>query len=317
MMRDCMFVVDSSQVCEFLQANFDKRITTVSAVGTGMFSQAFSFTVDHQALIFRLNPSEEDFQKDAFAFQHFSAPAIPIPRPLRFGRFDDTWYFAITTRCPGQTLKAMDEGDVRTIIPKLYETMNAIHHNDVSSYKGWGLTDTTGTGRFASWTQYLLSFYDQKFAFAWPDLIHQTFLEQEVYETFLNAMKRLLPCCPAEKYLVHGDFGFDNVLSDGQRITGVLDWADSRLGDFVYDLAYLDFWSRDIPYGDLWQAYAAASGNRVPHFEERMRCYMLHVGLQGLAIAALTANKQSYVRIRERTRAVLQPGRRSANNWTA
>jgi len=38
---------------------------------------------------------------------------------------------------------------------------------------------------------------------------------------------------------------------------------------------------------------------------------MLHIGLQGLAIAALTANEQSYMRIRERTRAVVQPGRRS------
>jgi hygromycin-B 4-O-kinase len=310
-MRDCMFAVDSIQVGEFLQANFDERVTTVSLIGAGMFSQAFSFTVDQHALIFRLNASEEDFQKDAFAFQHFSAPTVPIPRLLRIGRFDNTRHFAITTRCPGQTLQAMDERAVRTLVPQLFQTMNAIHHTDVSGYTGWGLTDTTGHGRFASWNQYLLSFYDQKFAFAWPELIHQTFLEQEVYQTFFNAMKPLLAYCPTEKYLVHGDFGFDNVLSDGQHITGVLDWADARLGDFVYDLAYLDFWSKDIPYGALWQEEATASGNRVPHFEERMRCYMLHIGLQGLAIAELTANKPSYVRIRERTRAVLQPGRRS------
>jgi hypothetical protein len=245
-----MFAVDSIQIGDFLQANFDERVTTVSLIGAGMFSQAFSFTVGQHALIFRLNPSEEDFQKDAFAFQHFSAPTVPIPRVL-------------------------------------------------------------GIGRFASWTQYLLSFYDQKFAFTWPELIQQTFLEQEVYETCFNAMKRLLAYCPTEKYLVHGDFGFDNVLSEGQHITGVLDWADARLGDFVYDLAYLDFWSKDIPYAALWQEEATASGNRIPHFEERRRCYMLHIGLQGLAIAALTANEQSYMRIRERTRAVVQPGRRS------
>jgi hygromycin-B 4-O-kinase len=275
-----MFAVDSIQVGDFLQANFDERVTTVSLIGAGMFSQAFSFAVGQQALIFRLNLSEEDFQKDAFAFQHFSAPTVPIPRVLRIGRFDDTRHFAITTRCLGQTLQAMDERAVRSVVPQLFQTMNAIHHTDVSGYMGWGLTDTTGNGRFASWTQYLLSFYDQKFAFTWPELIQQTFLEQEVYETCFNAMKHLLAYCPTEKYLVHGDFGFDNVLSDGQHITGVLDWADARLGDFVYDLAYLDFWSKDIPYAALWQEEATASGNRIPHFEER-------------------------------TRAVVQPGRRS------
>jgi hypothetical protein len=40
--------------------------------------------------------------------------------------------------------------------------------------------------------------------------------------------------------LAHGGFYFHSTVSDSQVITGVLGWADSRLSDFLYDLAYLD-----------------------------------------------------------------------------
>jgi hygromycin-B 4-O-kinase len=103
-------------------------------------------------------------------------------------------------------------------------------------------------------------------------------------------------------------------MSNGQRIAGVLDWAESRLGDFIYDIAYLDFWSEEIPYGALWSKYAASKGYDIPYFEERMRCYMLHVGLGSLAIAALKGDEEDYVWVKERTRAVLQPGRRLASD---
>ena len=282
-----------------------------------MFSYAYAFTVDRQAYILRVNTFLEDFQKDTFAYQHFTTPSLPIPRMVRLGQFDDRWYFAITTRCPGQTLAEMAEIDARRVAPGLFETLDAIRWIDVSSFRGWGLTDAWGNGLFSDWPNYLLSQYNQKFDQQWIDLARRTFLEKDVYQTFFKEMEQLLPYCPAEKYLVHGDFGFDNVVSDGQRITGVLDWAECRLGDYVYDIAYLDFWSRQIPYGQLWQDYAAAQGYDVPYFAERIRCYMLNIGLGSLVIAAAQEDERDYIRVRERTCSVLQqPGRRSPTDWT-
>jgi hygromycin-B 4-O-kinase len=231
---------------------------------------------------------------------------------VRLGQFDGHWHFAITTRCPGQTLEEMAEIDARRVVSNLFETLDVIRGIDVSGFRGWGLTDASGNGLFPSWPNYLLSQYNQKFDQQWTELARQTFLEKEVYETFFREMEQLLPYCPAEKYLVHGDFGFDNVVSDGQRITGVLDWAECRLGDYVYDIAYLDFWSRQIPYGNLWYDYATARGYDVPHFTERMRCYMLNISLGSLVIAAAQEDEWDYIRVRERTYSVLQqPGRRS------
>lgn len=300
-----MRAITAATVSEFLQANFHNKVAEVCFIGSGMFSHAYSFTVEQQAFVLRVNAYEEDFKKDAFAYQHFCAPMLPIPKVVQIGWFDDKRYFAITESCEGTTINQMDEVDVRKLVPKLFETLRAIHSVDVSGYPGWGLMDADGSGQFASWQEYLLSLYNQKFAYEYSELAQHTFLEKEVYEVFLAAMKQLLPYCPLEKYLVHGDFGFDNVMSDAHKVTGVLDWAESRLGDFVYDIAYLNFWSEHIPYGALWSKYAASVGYDMSHFEERLRCYMLNIGLSGLAIAAIKEDEADYIWVRERTRSVL------------
>jgi aminoglycoside phosphotransferase (APT) family kinase protein len=36
---------------------------------------------------------------------------------------------------------------------------------------------------------------------------------------------------------VHGDFGSNNVLADGEHITGVVDWSEAMIGDPLYDVA--------------------------------------------------------------------------------
>ena len=307
---------DLAAICRFLQAHFEPGATGVRQIGAGMFSRAYAFAAGPQSYVLRLNAWQEDLHKDAFAARNFSAPGLPIPPVLALGRFDEGHYYAITARCPGQNLDQMGEGRVCPIVPRLFDTLAAIHATGVYAHQGWGLADGAGRGRFQSWQEALEAFLNLKFEQTWHDLARDTFLEADLYAAWLREMEFLLPYCPEDKHLVHGDFGFDNVMSDGQQITGVLDWAEYGLGDFVYDVAYLDFWSKAIPYGALWQEQATSQGGAVPHYEERMRCYMLHIGLEGMRIAAAQGNEREYVRVRERTRSVLGPGRRSPTDWT-
>ncbi len=305
-----MSVIDSALVANFLQYYFNSGISDVVLIGVGMFSQAFLFNLGQQRFVIRLNPHKEDFQKDAFAYQQFASTELPIPPVIQCARFDESHYFAITECCAGSTLNDLEESSIRNILPSLFETLCTIHTLNVSNYSGWGLTNASGQGHFASWKSYLLSFYNQKFAFTWEQLFCDTFMERELYQMSVAIIQNNLPLCSTGKYWVHGDFGFDNVMSDGQRITGVLDWAESRLGDFVYDIAYLEFWSEDISYKQLWQEWAKDKELSLPlsNFEERMQCYMLHIGLGGLAIAANRNDIKDYTQVKARIQAILDAG---------
>jgi hygromycin-B 4-O-kinase len=178
--------ITTALVAYFLQSQFGRSVSDVSLLGSGMFSQAFSFMLERQSFIIRLNTYQEDFQKDAFAHQHFSSSELPVPRMIQSGRFNELYYFAITERCTGMTLNDMEPQALEQILPNLFDTLLAIHTLNSSDYLGWGLTGASGQGRFASWQAYLLSFYNQKFPFTWTQLIQDTFMEQEIYDKALG-----------------------------------------------------------------------------------------------------------------------------------
>lgn len=295
-------MIDTETVSCFLRRHFDTHISNAEQIGAGMFSEAFAFNFEKQELVIRLNIYEEDFRKDSFAYRHF-ASKIPIPKLIEYDRFDQDYYFAITERCAGYTLNELEEISVREVLPSLFETLHALCTIDTLPYSGWGLTDAQGHGRFASWQEYLLSFYNQKFPFTWKELFDRTCMEREIYEEYVSILQDYLPFCATDKYWVHGDFGFDNVMASDTKVTGILDWAEARLGDFIYDIAYLEFWSENIPYKELWLAWAEHRQLLISDFEERMRCYLIHIGLGGLAIAAIRGDIEDYLRVKARLQA--------------
>lgn len=299
-------MIDAASVTNWLEAHFDLEISKVELIGAGMFSKAFAFRCNQQEFVIRFNAYVEDFQKDAFAYQHFASPELPISKVTACDRFSERYYFAITERCAGSTLSKLDSS-IQNILPSLFTTLYAIHTLDVSTYTGWGLTDAAGNGQFVSWEEYLLTFYNQKFSFTWDQLFDNTCMEREVYEIYFSIIQDCLPFCSTRKYWLHGDFGFDNVMSDGQKITGVLDWAESRLGDFVYDIAYLEFYADDISYKQRWQEWAAGKQLSLAcaNFEQRIQCYMLHIGLASLAIAAIQNDIEDYMQVKARMQAII------------
>jgi hygromycin-B 4-O-kinase len=291
------FSMETESIQSFLEAHFHLDSEGIELLGAGMFSKAFAFQAGGQAYVLRVSACEDDFLKDRFAYQHYSTSEIPIPKTVSIGHWDHGLFYCITERCAGWTLNLLQDNDLDAaahVSPALFDTLDAIHRTDISRYEGWGLTGVDGHGLFADWRTYMLSLHNQKFDFDLQALVRDSFIESELFASLYTEMESLLVYCPDEKWLMHGDFGFDNVISDGERITGVLDWAECGLGDFVSDIAYLQFWSDDLPYGTLWREYAAERGRVIPRFEERMRCYTIGIALGSMLIAAHFNNREEY-----------------------
>ena len=93
------------------------------------------------------------------------------------------------------------------------------------------------------WQDYLLSVGEEEesgFFGKWHRLFEDSFFGTAVYST--NCATKCSDCLaylPTERYLIHGDYGFNNVLADEGRVTAVLDWANAKFGDFLFDVAYL------------------------------------------------------------------------------
>jgi aminoglycoside phosphotransferase (APT) family kinase protein len=65
----------------------------------------------------------------------------------------------------------------------------------------------------------------------------------------------------ARRTIVHSDFGFHNLMVDGDRVVGLLDWEFWHIGDPREDLAYTrSFVERLMPWEDFRSLYEAAGG---------------------------------------------------------
>jgi len=76
--------------------------------------------------------------------------------------------------------------------------------------------------------------------------------------------------------IVHFDFTAANILIDGRRITGVIDWEGACAGDRAFDLATLLFYADDQPElsAQLWRRSVELSGVAA------LRVYLAHLILR-------------------------------------
>jgi len=63
---------------------------------------------------------------------------------------------------------------------------------------------------------------------------------------------RFVPCC------VHGDLAGDNVLVEGETVTGIMEWSEARVADPADDLAWLAIGSTEPALDGVLAAYIAA-----------------------------------------------------------
>ncbi len=298
--------LSDEQVITLLQEHFPTPVEHLTVINSGQIAQTYSFTTGGQEYIVRFNRDNmgANFPKEAFIADRITSPRIPIPRVVHIGRFHELHY-SITVKVPGRPLNQLPAVEYAQLLPEVMRTLDAIHHIDVSNWPpGYGVFDNQGVGLSASWRSYLTSVREEEedwnFYGKWHTLFDTTFLERDVFDSIFREMLHLLDSCPEERYLVHGGYGYSNVIAHEGRITGIVDWIDAKYGDFVYDIAWLDFWAPEAQYAELFRHYYSEQGVSVPAYDERLRCYECYISLDALRFFAKSNQPDAYKRSRKR-----------------
>lgn len=305
------------QATAFLLDRFGPSVAGVEPIGRGEWSRAFAFSADGNDLVARFGDHVEDFRKDELAAR-FRSPNLPIPRILEIGEALGGWY-AVSERARGRFLDGLSVPELRATLPLLFATLDAMRSADLFTTTGFGFWGVDGNGVFPSWREALLGV-----AVEWSgsrlgdwrrDLIASP-TGIELFDEAAERLRELVERCPEDRYLVHGDLLHFNVLIDGDKVSAVVDWGCAMYGDFLYDLAWLAFWSpwqpisaetdAPIPGEPTWDAIdwvAEASdhydrvGLDVPHLVERLRAYQLHIGLDSMRYNAVKGRWDNLARV--------------------
>lgn len=304
--------IDAEQLRAFLAVRLDAPITPLVPLKGGNFSSAFAFTAGERELVARINVANTSFERDRYAGERFASTEIPIPRVLEIDRLDDveaTWaggarWYAISERAPGVTVDTLAPAEYARVLPALLDSLDAIHRIGVAETTGYGSWTEPGVGSRLSWREYISTYG------AGPDIdsrvdefVGSGLLERDLCARTREAVLALLDRCPDERTLVHGDFGFDNTLTDGSRVTGVIDWADVGYGDPLFDVAWLSFWSDNAAIDSL---LAERYGHQ-DRYQERTACYRCSIGLSALLFFAEHTDRypDALVWAHQRVRALL------------
>ncbi|HVX47728.1 MAG TPA: aminoglycoside phosphotransferase family protein [Mycobacteriales bacterium] len=102
--------------------------------------------------------------------------------------------------------------------------------------------------------------------------------------------------------LVHGDFWHANILTDGNRLTGVLDWESATIADPAADLAPV--WDIDPDLGaDLLREYQRRDPD--PSLDERVRMLRIARNLGGITWSIENNDPEEYADSLGKVRSVL------------
>ena len=277
---------------DFLQGRFgpDARLTVMRP---SEWSAAYSVHTAHADLVARFSAYDEDFEKDAYAARYRSA-ALPIPSILESGPALGG-YYALAPRIAGEHIDGLDETRMRRVLPSLFAALDAMRAIDLSAALGFGGWRADGSTTHPTWRAKLLAIATDpatRGAPGWHELLEPSPTGVGPFEEGYARMRELVGHCPEERHLIHDDLINRNLLVDGDRISAFLDWGSSLYGDFLYDIAKLVFYQpwfpawRNIDFAAEARAHYDAIGLAVPHFAERLTCYVLRIGIGDMAYSA-------------------------------
>jgi hygromycin-B 4-O-kinase len=283
----------SPQVAAFLTEHIGPAVNEVEPLSGGVWSQAFSYVYSGTEHVIRFGLYEDAFLKDEVA-ANFTVPNLPIPKVTEIGQAFDG-YFAISDRMAGHMLDDLDADHMQRVVPSIMAMLDAMREAETPMLQGYGHWNGQGIAPNANWADFLSSVTNDepgRRIHGWKANLGSAPGGTTGFNQALDQLTKLLHFCPNERHLIHSDLLHYNVLVQDDKISGVIDWANALRGDFLYDVAWFAFWApwypamKGINWADEAKRHYQTIGLDVPHFDERLLCYKLHIGLDSQAYQA-------------------------------
>ncbi len=199
----------------------------------------FAATPTRETVVIKVG---EDAATDAYVLARLRDLPVQVPRPLAGGTITAAgrnYPTAIMTRVAGVDLAAVP--DQQRYLPELIRQLRLVHRLTADGAAGTVRDALQGTAA-PGWQAYLRGILTGEHPeFDWARLMASPLVDASVLR---RAIARLLAELetlpePARYHLLHGDLNPYNILVEGDRLAGIIDWSYARYGDPLFDFARL------------------------------------------------------------------------------
>ncbi|MFW9851545.1 MAG: fructosamine kinase family protein [Candidatus Thorarchaeota archaeon] len=307
--------IEIGDVKLFLIRNFSSQIKNLEFLKGGEFSQAFSFDSVKGSFVIKLRnrriigTKKNPFEKEILAYKNVKLrdDTIPIPNIVSNGTFSgekrSKIIYCIVEKAHGNFVHLFPPEKHELVDLNLIDVLHRIHSIDISNTKGYGNWFSFQEARFNSMSEHIIDVIEKQRIYTNKRYSTGIF-EKNLYIKGVKRIEELVQNCSKYRYLIHGDYGYDNVLADVNcNISSVFDWEHSLFGDFVYDIAWLDFWQfrKENHYANLYKKMFEDDKNLdFKNYEERLLCYKLYIGMTAAGFFSESNQKEKYNEAKER-----------------
>jgi hygromycin-B 4-O-kinase len=297
--------VEISEVIDVLHKHFSSEVREITLIeGKGNISTVFSFGLFDKEYVIKFSDSAGEFETEKFISNLLCSQGIPFPLCVELGR-SKSFHYVISERISGQNLNSCSYEQQIRMLPEVIQILTRLNHVNLGTTKGYGMINSSGDGSHNSWKEHIVATYaeDQEDSFwqGWYGLFKTSCLEKEVFDECYNRLLAYSTYNEQHRYFIHGDFHQYNIMSNGQRITGVID-SNGKYGDFLIDLATLDWHIKTHLRQDVVQRYQDYQEKiciAIPNFKERLIGAQYYNGLAGLRFYAKMGWIDSYYELRD------------------
>ncbi len=299
MTRDIRPRIDDRTVLRVLEDCLQLRPQGVSRISSGLISSTFECLVEGEPLVVQF--TEPDMATGLDTERRFgerlSLAGVPLRKVLCDGVHDGLRW-TVTEKAIGERMTALKREAYEGALPSVFDTLIALSSVNIAETSGFGWLNENGDGRWETWEAHLLFLREEEpegmFYGSWHSLFDTTFLEPSRFDQYFGEMAELGKGLGTPRRLVHGGFGYDNVLVHEGQVSAVLDWQDARFGDPLLDVAYLDFWPSGFDQVELYESHCKRQGIVHENYSSRIRCYKYYIGLDAMRFLAKTDNRGAY-----------------------
>ncbi|WP_308635817.1 phosphotransferase family protein [Paenibacillus silvisoli] len=295
-------VIGISELKDVLGGHFESDIEQIEQMQGGNLSRVFSFVHEGQHYVVKFNEMENAYRTDRFVSALLSGQGIPFPRVIGDGTVADSLKYIIMERVEGGIVADCSMEQQNALMPELVQLLDRINRVQVSDTSGFGWITPDGSGTSSSWRDYLIGFFAEEqqqgsFWEDWYDLFRTTCLERDVFDECYSRLLEYSAYNEPHRHFIHGDFSPWNLLTDGQRITGIID-GNFAYGDFLVDLATLEMMMPDHAIVRRYLDHQERLGCAIPDFKERMIGAHYFKRLDGLRFFAKMGWNDAYAHTR-------------------
>ena len=259
--------------------------------GKGTFHSLYRAVFpDNERYIVRVNFHSNrafEFLIDSWVTEVLKRKGVPTVAVYRVDLSRETYPFdyEILSEAPGKPLSAFEDEKTQYINLRLLSELGQLvaKMHDIET-DGFGLLDVRsvldrqdarGKGLLQTWKEYMFLNLDEHVTIcANIGAINQQ--EEKRIAKVFSHVSWILEDTPSR--LLHGDLSKHNIFSDGEHITGVIDWEDCLCGDPVFDIAFWGTFYRDYMLDPFLQGYRVV--RLLPKdFEMRYWLYYLRIAL--------------------------------------